>query len=144
MRKVVVNLFPRERRKSSVVGIQHRPPNAAQLARQLGAADEVWTHCRVYNWGAGGAVTIDFKAYQGCFGDEPPIQGNRMFELALTNVNPGTLPWSVAAGDMPTPPDDGTFSFLPKMGLVDFVAVVGGAANDGMEFEIWATLIFHD
>ena len=137
-KKVIINLFPRNKYPSTVSGRVIHPRDRAKVASMLGGADEVWVHTRVYLRDTN--VRLDFAAAQGCLGSEPPSEGLRTFTLPFSNMTPG-LPYD--STNMPNIPDDAAFSFSPKMGLVDLEAKVYNAAGS-IEFETWATLIFND
>jgi hypothetical protein len=137
-RKVIVALYPRNKYPSSVSGRTLFPKDREKLKTALGSADEVWVHTRVYARDPN--VFLDFDFTHGSLGDENPSEGLRQFSLARSGAFPA-LPYDTT--NMPTLPDDGAFYVNPKMGLVDVQAKAYNASGS-IEFEAWATLIYHD
>jgi hypothetical protein len=133
-RKVIIQVFPRQSRRADSNGRVYFPNEREEIAKLLGNAMRVVVQCRVYARSTSGAVT--FNVYQGTFGEEMPDDSPRGFPLTLTDTIP-TLPWN--STNMANLPDDGTFTFEPKMGLVDVAATVTGGDNEWVEFEMYAS-----
>ena len=138
MRKLILQIFPRNRYKASTSGngVPHLPPEREKIARLLGSANRVNVHVRIYDMGSG--ATLNFNAFEGSFSNEMPMEGNAMLTLAPVMMGSAALPWD--ATNIP-PPGDGWFYLLPHFGVLDLLATTGGA-NSFVEFEAWATLEF--
>ncbi len=136
MKKVVGQLFPRNRYPGGTAAKFFFSKNRAELQKVLGGATKVIMHIRVYDRSAAGAPQLEFDVSTGCFNGENPSEALRSFAVPLTAATP-TLPWSTA--NMTTVPDDGTFTFTSTMGLVDVAAKVSGSANTWVDFEAWFT-----
>lgn len=137
-KKVIIQLYPRNKYPSTVAGKTYYPRERKKLGTMVGGADEMWVHTRVFARDA--SVTLNFTILHGCQGDEPPGEGPRMFPLSASNISPN-LPYDGTS--MTALPDDGSFSVNPKMGLADIQAFAAGAVGS-IEFESWATLIYND
>lgn len=136
IKKVVGQLFPRTRYMGGSTAKVYFPKNRPESLKLLGGASKVYVHVRVYDRSSTGAPVLDFDGAAGCFSGENPFEGLRSFTISAASATP-TLPWN--STNMPTVPDDGTFTMTPTMGLLDVSAKVSGSAACWIEFEIWFT-----
>lgn len=135
-KKVIVNVYPRNKYPSSAGGKVYQPRDRKKLMSMIGGADKAYFQTRVY--ARDNSVTLDFDVLQGTMGDEPPAEGPRAFPLAKSGASPA-LPYDGTS--MANLPDDGLFSVEPGAGLVDISAKAAGASGS-IEFETWVTLIY--
>lgn len=134
-RRMMVEVFPRNRYLGDSTEKLYYPRERQRLAKLFGMASRVDFHFRVYDRASGAEVT--FQTSHGCFGDEMPAEAPRLFAIVMSGQTPA-LPYDGTS--MANLPDDGTFHILPDMGLVDIVAKVSGGANTWVEFAGYATV----
>lgn len=140
MDKVMGVLFERGRFIGSTTAKLYPSKNRLEVLKTLGGATTVHVQVRVYDRSSSGTPSIDFDVTAGCFGEEPPGTGLRSFSITPGNVSPVALPWTAAGGF--APPDDGYFTLVPTMGLLDVQLKISGSATTWVELEAWYTAVY--
>lgn len=89
-RKVIVQLFPRNKYPSSAGGRTFFPKDREKLKSLMGSANEIWIETRVYARDTN--VFLDFDLTHATLGDESPAEGLRQFQLTKSGATPA-LPY---------------------------------------------------